>query len=160
LQVRALPPLLSLLLSKERQRQLAVVTFSRRLSAVAVGTAHVALGDLCFDGRPARVPYETADGCALCGRIAVVELQDDQIRLAAIDARMSHEIVHYTAQVFHLIDSAIAVGISDVRRLVALIMRPVPRVLTLTAERVKKLRVAVLEVEVAQRLEPQRRQLF
>jgi hypothetical protein len=57
---------------------------------VAVGAAHVALVDLGLDRRPGKSTAEHGRH-VICLLAPVVELQNDRIRLAAVDARMLAE---------------------------------------------------------------------
>ncbi|MGH2449777.1 MAG: hypothetical protein ACRDGE_00605 [Candidatus Limnocylindria bacterium] len=53
---------------------------------MAVGAADIALLDLRKDDRPGTTADHRADGHPLCGGIAMVELKDHDVGLAAIDA--------------------------------------------------------------------------
>jgi hypothetical protein len=60
-----------------------------RADAMAVGTSHDALGDLCSDSIEAvAATRQDRDGEHLGRAVAVVELQDTDVAVAAVDARV------------------------------------------------------------------------
>src|SRR5438552_17295519 len=60
---------------------------------MAVPASHVAFLDLSLNGAETACAHDSGNVVVLRAALAVVELQDDWIRLAASDARMSEQVI-------------------------------------------------------------------
>jgi hypothetical protein len=61
---------------------------------VAIATAHVALSDFLVDpGDAETVCDQPHDVAALLSSGAMIEIEDSEIRVAAVDARMSEQVL-------------------------------------------------------------------
>lgn len=84
---------------------------------MARGAADVALLDLGTYLRPPLLVGEAPDRESFGGRISVIEVQDDRIGLAAIDARMSEQVFDDQRSVALAMAPKAQALVLDVRRL-------------------------------------------
>jgi hypothetical protein len=115
---------------------------------VAIRTPNVALGDLRFDGGPARVTQKIANRAAFARAIAVVELQHQRVRFATVNARVVAYVGQELLDAFGVVSRRVALGVGNVRRSITPVMLAIPRVLALATERMASANCAVLEVEL------------
>src|SRR5439155_24321998 len=117
---------------------------------MAIGAAHVALGDFSNQTIPIERPQKRTHCCGLFSALAVVELKDPQVRRSAIDTGMFREIPEHHRSKTLALGSVSAACFRQVLVAILPIMRL--RVCTLTRPTFRRAqpRAPVLDCELTQ----------
>ena len=83
---------------------------------MAVRAANVAFCDLQLNDRPGALTDHPGDRLTLQRRVAMIELQNDRIGLAAVDARMADQIVEDLLAAFFPIGLSLSGRTLQIRR--------------------------------------------
>lgn len=89
---------------------------------MTVGTTNIALRDLEEDSTPRFVHREDDDVVLLNAGVAMIEVQNDDVPLAAVDARMGAEVFAYQRAVLLAVAANSRYFLSDVRVAVSQVM--------------------------------------